>query len=83
MDRDRTGLPRGKRLHFCVLALLLALAWQFVLEVRAGASSFLEWFILPEMVLKFLYQLMLYVKQLFFNSISHVPLKKSLNDCMA
>lgn len=38
----RDVLPRGKRLHFRLLALLLALAGQFVLEVRVSASSFLE-----------------------------------------
>lgn len=42
VDRDRTVLPRGKWLHFPFLALPLALAWQFVLEVGASASSFLE-----------------------------------------
>lgn len=42
VDRDRTVLPRGKWLHFPLLALPLALAWQFVLEVRASASSVLE-----------------------------------------
>lgn len=38
----RDALPRGKRLHFRLLSLLLALAGRFVLEVRASASSFLE-----------------------------------------
>lgn len=42
MGRDKPILPRDEQLHFLLLALLLTLAWQFVLEGRISASSFLE-----------------------------------------
>ena len=42
VDRDRPILPRDERLNFHSLTLLSTLAWQYVLEVRITASSFLE-----------------------------------------
>lgn len=51
----RDVLPRGKRLHFRLLALLLALAGQFVLEESVPLPSW-RWLVLPEMILKFPHQ---------------------------
>lgn len=84
VDRDRPVLPRDEWLHFCLLALLLALAWQFVLKVRISASSFLEMVYLVWNDLYISLPILLpKAKIFFFYFISHITLKKSLNDCMA
>lgn len=41
VDRDRSILPRDQWLYFHLLAFQSVLAWQFVLEVKIRAFSFL------------------------------------------